>query len=229
MKKLICAGDVEAAQSEGKKVIYIDKKTIITPSAKDIALAYGIEFSIETPVYQSSTTCKTSTNEATKTYSEGLDSEMIYKLLNAMMDKGLLNGVLDSIINPKPYIAESASNGLKVIRGNSVKLDAFNTGNPNSKVYCQEIISKDESSMSAGLLTIDHSKFDREIVYEEINYVIEGTLTVTIDGKTLTANSGDIIYIPSGSKVTWGSSDKAKVLYVTYPSRNLPKKDFVLG
>lgn len=217
MKKLISAKDVEIAQGEGKRIIYIDNNTIVTPYAKDIAITYGIEFSIETPIYQLNATHKPNTNKVAKSCSEGLDSEMIYKLLKAMMDKGLLNGILDSIVNPKPYASEIASNGLKVVRGNSVKFDVFNTGNSNTKVYYQELISREESSMSAGLLTIDHSKFDWKLGCEAINYVIEGTLTVTIDGKTLMAYAGDVIYIPLGSKVTLGSSDKAKIFYVTYP------------
>ncbi|AOY74593.1 cupin domain-containing protein [Clostridium formicaceticum] len=216
MKKLICAKDVEVAEGQGKKVIYIDSNTIITPSAKDVAQACGIAFSTETPTCEEKAT-EAKVSEAVKACEDGLDSEMIYKLLKAMMDQGLLNGILDSIVNPK-YVAESAFNGLKVIRGNSVKFDVFDTGDPDAKVSYQELISKDESSMCAGFLAIDDSKFDRELTYQEINYVIEGALTVTIDGKTLTAYPGDVVYIPSGSKVTWASSGKAKVFYVTYPA-----------
>lgn len=218
MKRLICAKDVEAVKKQGNKVIYIDSNTIITPSAKDVAGACGIEFSTETPVCGTKATCEEKAAEPAKNCENGLESEMIYNLFKAMMDKGLLNGVFESIANPKPYVSESAGNGLKVVRGNSVKFDTFDTGNPDAKVSYQELISKDEASMSAGLLTIDHSKFDWELTYEEIDYVIEGTLTVTIDGRTLTAYPGDVLYVPSGSKVTWGSPDKAKVFYVTYPA-----------
>lgn len=212
MKKLICANDVETAQKQGEKIIYIDNNTIITPSAKDVARLGGIEFSTEEKQTEPTNTQPTNSSE------DQLDSEMIYKILKAVMDKGLLSGILDSIANPKPYTAEIAGNGLKVVRGNSVKFDVFDTGNPDANVHYQELISKDESSMSAGFLTIDKSKFDWELTYEEIDYVIEGTLTITIDGKTLTAYPGDVLYVPSGSKVTWGSPDKAKLFYVTYPA-----------
>ncbi|WP_248477110.1 cupin domain-containing protein [Tepidibacter aestuarii] len=218
MKKLICAKDVEAAKKQGEQVIYIDSNTLITPSAKDVARFSGIEFSTEAPACKPKNTCEEKATEQVKGLEGGLDSEVIYKVLKAMMDKGLLNEILGSISNPKPYISESASNGLKVVRGDSVKFDVFDTGNPDAKVSYQELISKEESSMSAGFLTIDHSKFDWELTYQEIDYVIEGTVTVTIDGKTLTAYPGDVLYVPSGSKVTWGSNDKAKLFYVTYPA-----------
>ena len=63
--------------------------------------------------------------------------------------------------------------------------------------------------MSAGFLVIENSKFDWELTYEEIDYVIEGTLTVEINGKTYTAYPGDVLFVPAGSKVVWGSPDKS--------------------
>jgi ethanolamine utilization protein EutQ len=210
LKRLICAKDVEEAQKQGKQVIYIDSNTLITPSAKDVARFAGIEFSTEVPSCKPKNICKE------KTLEDGSDSDVVYKVLKAIMDKGLLNEILHSI--SKPYISESASNGLKVVRGDSVKFDVFDTQNPDAKVFYQELINKEESSISAGFLIIDHSKFDWELTYEEIDYVIEGTVTVNIDGKTLTAYPGDVLYIPSGSKVTWESKDKAKLFYATYPA-----------
>lgn len=223
MKKLICAKEVEFAEKQGQKVLYIDRDTIITPSAKDAAIACGMSFSTEAPVCETKSFCEekiselAKASEITKACEGEIDTDMIYKVFKVMMDKGLLKGIFDSI-SDKPYIAECDCGGLKVVRGNSVKLDAFDTGNPNNKVFYQEVISKDDSSMSAGFLTIDHSNFDWELTYEEIDYVIEGTLTVTINGKTFTAYPGDVLYVPSGSKVVWGSPDKVKLFYVTYPA-----------
>ena len=146
-----------------------------------------------------------------------IDSQMIYTVLKALADKGMLKGLLENLPTA-PYVAERDGGGLKVVRGNSVKFDVFDTGNPDNKVFYQELISKDESSMSAGFLTIEKSSFEWELTYEEIDYVIEGTVTVSINGKTYTAYPGDVLYVPSGSKVVWGSPDKAKLFYTTYPA-----------
>ena len=94
----------------------------------------------------------------------------------------------------------------------------FDTGNPDATAYFQELVSKDESHISAGFLIIENSKFDWELTYEEIDYVIEGTLTITIDGKTYTAHAGDVLFVPANSKVVWGSPDRARVFYATYPA-----------
>ncbi len=201
MKQLICAKDVETLNAEGKKVFYVESGSIITPSAKDAADAFGITFcekAEELPQVPAAFA------------GMDIDSEKIYMVLKTLMEKGLLNDIL------KPY--ESESHGLKVVRGSSVKMDVFDTGDPAVKAYYQELVSKDESHISAGFLTIDHSSFEWELTYEEIDYVIEGTLTVTIDGKTYTAKAGDVLFVPSGSKVIWGSPDKARVFYATYPA-----------
>lgn len=57
MKRLICVKDIEALNSEGKKVFYIDNDTIITPSAKDAAKSSGIEFSHEAKCCEENTSC----------------------------------------------------------------------------------------------------------------------------------------------------------------------------
>lgn len=210
MKKLICAKDVEDLAKKGQKIFYIEENTIITPSAKDSAKALKIEFSTDSNVCEVECEAKTSCEA-------GIDSNMIFEVFKAMADKGLLQGLFDNT-PAKPYVADQDPSGLKIIRGNSVKYDYFDTGDSSVQAHYQEIISKDESSMSAGFLTIDHSKFDWELCYEEIDYVIEGTLCVTINGKKYTAHAGDVLFVPSGSKVVWESPDKAKLFYVTYPA-----------
>jgi len=203
MKQLICAKDIELLNAGGKKVCYVENGSIITPSAKDAADTFGIKFCDKEEEQPQALTGLTGMD---------IDSEKIYMVLKALMEKGMLNDIF------KPYESESHGNGLKVVRGSSVKMDVFDTGDPSVKAYYQELINKEESHMSAGFLVIDHSEFEWELTYEEIDYVIEGTLTVTIDGKTYTAKAGDVLFVPSGSKVIWGSPDKARVFYATYPA-----------
>lgn len=205
MKRLVCANDMEAFVNSGKKTFFIEEDVILTPSAKDIAKNNGIEF----------TTKKVNEKEI-----ENLDGEKILDIFKAMINEGLLQEMLKTLTNANSskFNAECDKSGLKVVRGSSVKMDVFDTGNPDANVHFQELVNKDESKMSAGLLTIEDSKFEWELTYEEIDYVIEGTLTIEINGKTYTANEGDILFVPSGSKVVWGSPNKAKVFYTTYPA-----------
>lgn len=204
MKKLVCAKDIEELGAKGETVCYVDGDTIVTPSAKDAAEARGIAFSD-----RKLEICPAG---AESCGGQEIDSSQVYMVLKALMERGLLEDIF------KPFESERHQNGLKVVRGSTVKMDVFETGDPNAKAFYQELVNKNESHISAGFLVIDHSQFQWELTYEEIDYVIEGTLTVTIDGKTYTAHPGDVLFVPSGSKVIWGSPDKARVFYATYPA-----------
>lgn len=223
MKKLICVKDVEDAEKQGQKIFYIESNTIITPSAKDAARVFGIEFSTDAKVCQVKSSealvCETKDSASrpeVKACEGEIDKDMIYKVFKAMMDKGFLNGMFDTP-SDQPYIAESDSSGLKVVRGNSVRMDVLDTGNPADKVVYQEIMNtNDGCSMNAGFITIEGCTFEWETTCEEIYYVMEGTLIVTVGGKVYTAHSGDSVFFPKGAKLAFGSSDKMKAFYATH-------------
>ena len=224
MKRLICAKDVETLEKQGQKVIYIDKDTILTPSAKDAARACGITFSKEAPAPAACETPVTSVSEAVvsaaesaKACNDEIDTNMIYTALKTLLEKGLLQGAFDSIVGGKPYAAEHDSCGLKIVRGNTVQYEALDTGNPSDKVFYQEIINKNDGcSMNAGLITIENCQFDWECACEELYHIMEGTLTVTVNGKVYTAQPGDSVFFPNGAKVAFGSPNKMKAFYATY-------------
>lgn len=194
MKKLICAEDVTKAHEAGQSLC-VDKKTIITPAAKDL---------IETLQVPCKEQCEV---ESAITLPENITQETLVHLLKMIL-----------VGEKSPFNAEVHENGLKVVKGSSVEMAVFDTGNPADQVFYQELISKDEARISAGFLEIDHSSFDWELSYEEIDYVISGTLEITIEGKKYKAYSGDVVFVPKGSKVTWGSADKVKLFYATYPA-----------
>ena len=67
-------------------------------------------------------------------------------------------------------------------------------------------------------MCVDKCKFDWELTYDEFEYIIEGTLNITMNGRTLTAKKGDIVFIPKNTKVTWSSDECTKFFYCTYPA-----------
>jgi len=210
MKKLICAEDIELLAKQGQKNFCIEPGAILTPSAKDAAKAAGIEICEKDLKNQalSSETC---------TPDEQVSSDLIYGTLKSMLDKGLLNTIPCG--SDESYSSDSDKSGLKLVYGESVNLDSLDTGTPGTKAFYREVIgSGDGCHMGAGFLEIDSSTFEWELSgYEELDYVIEGTLTVSVNGKPYTAHKGDVFFIPSGSKVVWSSPDKARMFYATFP------------
>lgn len=225
MKKLVCEKDIEKLVSEGKKVCYVTEDTLITPSAKDAARTAGIEISYDeepkccesaAPVAEAC--CAAAPAASCGDVPAEISSDMIYQVLKNLADKGMLGDVFTAApAVDTAYLCEKGPTGVKVVRGNTVRMDEFFEGNP--RVTYQELIDKNDSNISSGLLVIDHDTYEWTQNYDENDYVIEGTFVVTIDGKTYTAHAGDCVFMPNGSKVVMGSKDHyCKVFYNTYPS-----------
>lgn len=221
MKKLICTTEVEAAVAKGEKVIYVECNTIITPSARDLAVENGIEFSTEgCPCCGGSGAPESApaVPQAQASGQGGIDSDVIYKALVAMMEKGMLGDIMSLVGKDVPYVAETSGDGfLKLVRGNTAKWEPLDTGNPADKVFYNELIGADDgSSMGAGFITIEKCEFPWDVACEELYYVVEGTLTVEKDGKVYTAHAGDCLFFQNGAKLRFGSPDKMKAFYVTH-------------
>lgn len=230
MKKLVCADEIMKAVKAEQKTFFIDENTIVTPSARDVANANGITLTSDLKAKDAGAEkhcCNVAhTEEKTAaTNCSGIDKNVVYKVLKAMADSGMLKGIVDNIPStapadpPTPYQYEKDASGLKVVRGSTARMDAYFPNDPDKKVYYQELIDKNDSTISSGVLVIDHSTYEWTQNYDENDYVIDGTMVVTINGKSYMANAGDCIFIPNGATVTMGSKDHyCKVYYNTYPS-----------
>lgn len=217
MKKLVSANEVKAAAEKGQKLVCVDCDTIITPAAKDLAKELGVEFTADssTAGNHMSKDCGLPKKDSRE---NEIDPDMIFQVVKAV----LANRLLASIPDPSPETPFRAdcdpNSGLKIVRGRTVKLETFDTGDPSTDVAYREVVSKEESKMSSGFLTIEKSSFEWELCYEEIDIILEGSLSITINGETYHAHQGDVLFVPKDSKVTWSSSDYVKLFYVTYPA-----------
>lgn len=217
MKKLVCTDEVKAAAEKGQKVFSVECNTIITPAAKDLAKELGVEFATTSSVTENRS-CKDSGLQKKDNQGKSFDRDMIYQIVKAVLANNLLASLPAPSSEP-PFITDcDPKSGLKIVRGRTVKYETFDTGDPSTNVAYREVVSKDDSKMSAGFLTIEKSSFEWELCYEEIDIVLEGSLSITINGETYEACQGDVLFVPKGSKVTWSSSGYVKLFYVTYPA-----------
>ena len=230
MKKLITAREVQESKSAGKNKMYVDKNTIITPAArdaameKDIAFVEGIEEEMAEKVEIIPLSKKGDDKEPCQCIEEkvvqklnvgekDIDVDLIYKIVKEVLAQSMGEAI------KKSFEKECDPTGLKLIRGNTVQCEPFDTGNPVAKVGLTDVVNTKESpNMGAGFMTIEKSSFDWELCYEEFDYIVEGTLDITINGKTYHGKAGDVFFIPKNSKITWSTPDFARFFYVTYPA-----------
>lgn len=97
--------------------------------------------------------------------------------------------------------------------------DRLDTGNSAHKVYTQDLFTLEESQrLGCGIMEMEQTTFDWNLNYDEIDYVISGSLTIKGPQGSVTAGPGEIILIPKGSAIQFSVPEKARFLYVTYPA-----------
>lgn len=225
LKKLITVNDIKNLSASGNKVCFAEPGTIITPAAKDAASEFGVVIrygSKETDrCCGDETEAKTGsdsniTEEISKRVCsslKGIDQEMVYSIVREVLSGLPEFQVRDSLVK------EVDSSGSKLVRGSSIAFDRFETGNSADKVGIKDIFNIRESpNMGAGFMTIEKTTFPWTLNYDELDYVIEGVLEITINGRKYTGKQGDVFYIPKGTGITFGSPGFCKFYYTTYPA-----------
>ena len=97
--------------------------------------------------------------------------------------------------------------------------DLMNTGKPGDIVYTKDLFTLEESErLGCGIMEMKDTTFNWTLNYDEIDYVIEGTLKIIMNGKSVTADAGELILIPKGSSIQFSVPGYARFLYVTYPA-----------
>ncbi len=145
------------------------------------------------------------------------------------IDKSLLENIIRQVIEEKllglnnnvDFVKEN-KNGVISIKLDTVKVSEENrldTGNCKDIVYTKDVLTLEESPrLGAGIMEMKETTFDWTLNYDEIDYVIDGHLDIIINGEKVSADKGELILIPKGSKIKFSVPNYARFLYVTYPA-----------
>lgn len=110
---------------------------------------------------------------------------------------------------------------LKTVIGSGVILDPFGEGlaTPGANVRLKDVItSADGSSMAAGYMALEKGEFPWTLNYDEVDIVLEGELVITRGSVIVSAKPGDILFIPKGSSITFGTPSRVRFIYVAFPA-----------
>ncbi len=100
-------------------------------------------------------------------------------------------------------------------------LDPFpvELGRPAMDVRLRDVVTaRDGLPMAAGVMSLREGSFPWHLDYDEVEYVLEGELHITTPDQKVVGRPGDVIAVPKGSSITFGTPSWAKFLYVTYPA-----------
>lgn len=138
------------------------------------------------------------------------------------MDKNQLEVMVREILLEKLGCRCGAMHGVRKVSVPSLcttEADRMDTGNPSDRVYTHDLFTLEQSPrLGAGLMEMENTTFPWTLNYDEMDYVIEGELSILIGGEKVTAGPGEVIYIPKGSSIQFSVSGRARFLYFVYPA-----------
>lgn len=139
--------------------------------------------------------------------SQEILEQVVTKIVSELLNKNSACRNADGVISvPVPQIKVTEA-------------DRMDTGKKEDIVYTKDLFDLQESPrLGCGIMEMDHTTFDWTLNYDEIDYVIEGTLSIIKNGKKVTASPGEIILIPRGSSIQFQVQEYARFLYITYPA-----------
>jgi ethanolamine utilization protein EutQ len=109
---------------------------------------------------------------------------------------------------------------LKVVRMANVQVEPFLEGKttPGTNVWLKDVVvTEDRSPMGAGYMSLDKGEMQWTLAYDEIDIVLEGELVITRGHEQVRGKTGDVIYIPKGSSITFGTPSWTRFVYVVFP------------
>lgn len=133
------------------------------------------------------------------------------------IEKSELEKLVREILNEK--INPCCIKSVKVPQIPVRESDRLDTKNENDKVYTRDLFTLSESpNIGCGIMEMTDTTFDWTLNYDEIDYIIEGSLNIVKDGIKTTGEKGEIIFIPKGSSIKFSVDGFARFLYFTYPA-----------
>ncbi len=225
-KRIISKFDIERLKSEGQRVLRLEPGDTLTPLARDTALELGI--SIEDsrePVHGTTCAPKEATAAAPTPSDDKL--EAIVKAVLERMGTAPAGQTCPPCSTPKVYGTRPGQ--LKFAKyPQDYEMPTLELRDaagvlrnpPEIDFRLLDVITIDDSaSISGGFMSWHKGPgFSWTLNYDEIDYIVEGRMEITCEGKTIYADHGDTVFIPKGSTVHWNTPNWVKIYYVTFPS-----------
>lgn len=229
MKKLITANDVRAASAQGQQQICVVlRDCIITPEARMVAEQLGISINEQERLAEAAPEAAPLHSADRQRIREHIlahlpEGSMTETLLSQLIEKveqeqRAQAGQTDGDALPAGFRSVTGKGGIKVVDGASVNFGRFEGATEHQVGLSDLITAGDGSSMAAGFMRWEKGFFPWTLNYDEIDMVLEGELHIRHQGETLIGKAGDVVFIPKGASIEFGTPDHVRFLYVAWPA-----------
>lgn len=229
MKILVSAETVRQARASGQSCLPAGTNVLITPEARGLADQWGIELD------PTSNSFAGVPNAQQDPQMEAIRAAVLARLPADAANKPelvaqIVSKVSAALKNASPMALPQAttaaraspgvaSTGIKLVKGSDVRMGIFAGAGADKKVGIVDVITAaDGAPIAAGFMAWSQSFFPWTLDYDEIDLVLEGELHIRCDGQTYIGKVGDVLYIPKGSAIEFGTPSTVRFFYVTYPA-----------
>ena len=229
MKTLVSAETVRQAHARGDKCLPGGKDVLVTPEARGLAEQLGLPFVVdavsvsapitgETDAIREAVLARLPADVAGK--AEVVD-QIVGKVRAAQQAQPSASAgaiAVQALMSP-PLPSSSASGRIKRVGAEDVRLGVFPGAGADKQVGIADVItSADGAPMAAGFMAWSQCFFPWTLDYDEIDLVLEGELHIRCQGQTTVGKPGDVLFIPKGSAIEFGTPSAVRFFYVTYPA-----------
>lgn len=197
---VITADRVRDAASAG--CLEVPVGAVITPLARDVAADLGV-------------TLVEGGRGKPSTPTSPEDPDLAHRVRDIVTKLLAGTGVGTGALAPAP------AHPVKLCRGDEVVTEPFPYPGPQpgQQVRTGDVVTgEDGAPMAAGYMSLTAGSFPWHFSYDEVQIVLEGELHLgTPDGVRI-GRPGDVLYVPKGSDVTFGTPSWARFVYVTFPA-----------
>ncbi|RRD04987.1 DUF861 domain-containing protein [Arachnia propionica] len=174
---------------------------VVTPLARDVAADLGVTL-VE----------GTGTQAAAPAKGQGALADQVRDIVTKLLaGTGLGTGVN----------APAPAHPVKLCRGDQVVTEPFPYPGPQpgQQVRTADVVTgEDGSPMAAGYMSLTKGSFPWHFSYDEVQIVLEGELHLGTPDGVRVGRPGDVLYVPKGSDITFGTPSWARFVYVTFPA-----------
>ena len=202
-RRVVTSADVHEASRRPDRQVHLQPGDLVTPLARDDAAELGVAL-----VADGAATPVPARNGQGNGGAPSSDLESVVRR------------IVTSMVGDTPGTAPDRP--VTHVDGRSVALAPFPFPGPAPTMDCRlaDVVTAEDhgAPMAAGFMSLHAGSFPWTLDYDEVEYVIEGELHVGTDAGTVVGRPGDVLYIPRGTSITFGTPSWAKFLYVTYPA-----------
>ncbi|WP_432663553.1 ethanolamine utilization protein [Wukongibacter baidiensis] len=140
--------------------------------------------------------------------SKSVIAEMVKKVVMEQLEK-----------SKNEFVKHVDESGIISIKTETVKPRKFDTGKNDAEVYLTDVVTVEESPrLGCGIMEMKETSFDWTLNYDEVDYIIDGTLEVIIGDRKVVGKKGDIILIPKNKSIKFSTPESCRFMYVVYPA-----------